>query len=165
MSRLARLLFILVLIIATILISATSNHLPAQVASHFGTGGAPNGWMSRNDYRLVILAFAVGLPVAVVGGSMLLPRLEDTRINIPHRDYWLAPARRDATFRYLAAHAYWLGALLVVFIAGIHLLLLDANAAQPPRLAGQLLATLLVLFLAALAVWIATMAIHFRNQR
>ena len=165
MSRLARLLFILVLIIATILISATSDHLPAQVASHFGAGGAPNGWMSRNDYRLVILAFAVGLPVAVVGGSMLLPRLEDTRINIPHRDYWLAPARRDATFRYLAAHAYWLGALLVVFIAGIHLLLLDANAAQPPRLAGQLLATLLVLFLAALAGWIATMAIHFRNQR
>jgi len=107
----------------------------------------------------------VGLPVAVVAGSMLLPRLKDTRINIPHRDYWLAPARRDATFRYLAAHAYWLGALLVVFIAGIHLLLLDANAAQPPRLAGQLLATLLVLFLAALAVWIATMAIHFRNQR
>jgi len=165
MSRLARLLFILLLIIAAILISATTGQLPAQVASHFGAGGAPNGWMSRNDYRLVILAFAVVLPVVVVLGSTLLPRFKDTRINIPNRDYWLAPARREATFRYLAAHGYWLGALLVVFVVGIHLLLLDANATQPPRLAGQVLATLLVLFLAALAVWIATMAIHFRNKR
>jgi len=165
MSRLARLLFILLLITATILIGATSGQLPAQVASHFGAGGVPTGWMSRNDYRLVILAVAVVLPVVVVLGSTLLPRFKDARINIPNRDHWLAPARREATFRYLASHAYWLGSLLVVFIAAIHLLLLDANATQPPRLSSPLLFTLLVLFMVALAVWIATMAMHFRNRR
>jgi uncharacterized membrane protein len=165
MSRLARLLFILLLIAATILIGATTGQLPAQIASHFGAGGVPTGWMSRNDYRLVMLALAVVLPVVVVLGSTLLPRLSDSRINIPNRDHWLAPARRDATFQYLASHAYWLGSLLVAFIAAVHLLLLDANATQPPRLSSPLLVTLLVLFMVALAAWIATMAMHFRHGR
>ena len=41
----------------------------------------------------------------------VLPRMMTSAINIPNRDYWLAPARREATLRYIEAHAYWLGSL------------------------------------------------------
>ena len=164
MSQLARLLFVLLLIVATILICATTGKLPAQIASHFGAGGVPNGWMDRTDYLLFMLAFAVVLPVSVVLGPLFLPRMKFNKINIPNRDYWLAPVRREATNRYLATHALWLGSLLVVFIAGIHLVLIEANATQPPHLPFAPFVTLLALFMAALGIWIVTMMIHFRGK-
>ena len=38
MTQLARLLFIVLLVVGAILISTTTNHLPAQIASHHGRG-------------------------------------------------------------------------------------------------------------------------------
>ena len=74
MTQLARPLFILLLVVGTILISATTDHLPAQIASHFGAGGVPNGWMSRSFYLLFMLAFAVILPLVIVLSMGVLPR-------------------------------------------------------------------------------------------
>jgi uncharacterized membrane protein len=163
MPQLARPLFILLLIISTILISVTTDHLPAQIASHFGAGGVPNGWMSRNTYLLFMLAFGVVLPIAVVLGMTVLPRKVNA-INIPHREFWLEPARREATLRFLAAHACWLGSLVVVFIAAIHLLLIEANATQPPRLPAAMFYTLLVVFVVALGTWMAMLHVRFRRR-
>jgi len=164
MPQLARPLFVLLLVIGAILISVTTDQLPVQIASHFSAGGVPNGWMSRRGYLLFMLVFAVILPVTVVLSMSLLPRLKQGSINIPNRDYWLDPARREDTLRYFGTHACWLGSLLVVFIAAIHFLLIEANAAQPPRLPIQLFITLLVLFLVALSLWAATMVLHFRHK-
>jgi len=164
MLALARPLFVVLLIIGAVLIGATTNHLPAQIASHFGTNGAPNGWMTREGYRLFMLAFAIVLPGAIVLGLTFRPGCSANQLKIPNREYWLDPARRDATQRYIAAHACWLGSLLVVFIAALHLLLIEANATQPPHLPLQPFVTLVALFVVALATWILTMARHFRNK-
>ena len=164
MRQIARSLFILLLVIGTILISVTTDWLPAQIASHFGAGGAPNGWMSRNGYLLFMLAFAVGLPLVVVLSMGILPRRMEKRISIPNRDFWLDPSRRETTFAYLETHAYWLGSLLVVFIAAIHLLVIEANATHPPRLPGQLFGALIALFLVALAAWMLTLVLRFRHK-
>jgi uncharacterized membrane protein len=164
MPQLARPLFILLLVVAAVLISATVGQLPAQIASHFGASGAPNGWMDRNGYRLFMLAFAVGIPLLVVLSMTLLPGRMLNGINIPNRDYWLAPDRREATLRYIATHAYWLGSLLVIFIAAIHLLLIEANRTQPPHLPGALFGTILATFLAAMGVWMVTIIMHFRHK-
>jgi len=53
---------------------------------------------------------------------------------------------------------------VTVFIAAIHLLLLAANAAQPPQLPGRLFAGLMALFLGAMAFWAVTMIRHFRKR-
>ncbi len=164
MLQLARPLFILVLVISTILIGVTTDRLPVQLASHFGAGGVPNGWMSRNGYLLFMLAFAVGVPLVVVLSMTVLPRRMVKGINIPHRDYWLDPARREATLRYIETHAYWLGSLIAVFIAAMHLLLIEANATQPPHLPGPLFVTVLVMFLVTLGILMLTLVLHFRHK-
>ena len=162
MSQIARPLFVLLLVIGAIVIGATTDQLPAQVASHFAAGGTANGWMSRRGYMLFMLVFTVVIPLGIVFGMSLLPRMSDKAINLPNREHWLSPTRREATFRFLTAHACWLGSLMVVFIVGIHLLLIAANATQPPHLPTQPFITLLVLFLAALAIWAATLVRRFR---
>ena len=163
MLQLARPLFILLLVVSTSVIVATTGQLPAQVASHFGAGGGANGSMGRTAYLIFMLAFAVGLPLLMVLSMAVLPRMMTSAINIPNRDYWLAPARREATLRYIEAHAYWLGSLMTVFIAAIHLLLIEANATQPPRLPGAPFALLLGSFLVVLGLWMVTLIAHFRR--
>ncbi len=160
----ARLLFVLLLVVAAALIVVTTDQLPLQIASHFGASGAPNGWMSRHGYLLFMLAIGIGTPLSVVLTMSVLPRVMAKSINIPHRDYWLDPARREDTLRYLESHAYWLGSLLVVFLAAIHFLLIEANATQPPHLPGAPFATILVVFFAGMAIWALTLAMRFRRM-
>jgi uncharacterized membrane protein len=164
MTQLARPLFIVILVVGAIMISATTDHLPAQIASHFGAGGVPNGWMSRSFYLLFMLAFAVILPLVIVLSMGVLPRYRANAINIPNRVYWLDPVRRQATLDYLAAHACWLGSLMVVFITAIHFLLIEANATQPPRLPFQPFIAVLVIFVVAMGLWLAALVLRFRNR-
>jgi uncharacterized membrane protein len=163
MSHVARPLFVLLLVIGAIVIGVTTDQLPAQLASHFAAGGAATGWMSRRGYLLLMLVFAVVMPLTIVASMSLLPRVSDKAINIPDPDFWLAPARREATFGFLTAHACWLGSLMIVFITGIHFLLIEANATQPPRLPVQPFLTLLVAFLVGIGTWAATLVRHFRR--
>jgi uncharacterized membrane protein len=163
MPQFARPLFVLLLVVSTVLISVTVDLMPAQIASHFGAAGMPNGWMSRNSYLLFMLILAVGMPIAAVLGMSVLPRSMPNAINVPNRDYWLSPARREDTLRYLGTHACWLGSLLVVFIAALHLLLIEANATQPPRLPGALFGSVMVSFVVAMGLWVATLLLHFRR--
>jgi serine/threonine-protein kinase len=144
-------------------IALTADWLPARVASHFGPGGLANGFMAREVY----LAFTIGmvvLPPALAGlGIVLALRYFPQFLNLPNRDYWLAPERRDATADFLMAHAAWLAALLSLLALGVHLLLIRANRAVPPRLdAGPFLAMLLA-FLVAMAAWVGVLARRFRR--
>jgi uncharacterized membrane protein len=164
MTSLARPLFIVLLVISATVIISTTGQLPEQVASHFGASGTANSAMTRSGYLMFMLAFALAIPLLVVLSMAVLPRLMGNAINIPNRDYWLAPARREATLRYLGAHACWLGSLLTVFIAAIHLLLLEANATRPPHLPAAPFWTLLALFLAAMAFWAITLVMRFRQR-
>ena len=165
MAQLARPLFIVLLVVGAILISATADHLPAQIASHFGAGGVPSGWMSRSFYLLFMLAFAVILPLVIVLSMGVLPRYKANAINIPNRVYWLDPVRRQATLDYLTAHACWLGSLMVAFITAIHFLLIEANATQPPRLPFQPFIAALVSFVVAMGIWLAALVLRFRNRK
>jgi uncharacterized membrane protein len=164
MTRFAHLLFVLLLAIAAIIITTTTGQLPEQVASHFGGSGAANGSMSRSGYLVFMLAIAIGVPLVVALMVGTLPRMMVKAINIPNREFWLADPRREGTLRFLSAHACWLGSLLVVFTTRIHLLLLAANATQPPRLPGTMFVTLLAAFLVGMAIWIVALHVRFRNK-
>ena len=54
--------FLLLLGVAALFVRQTSRDLPPLVATHFGAGGAANGFMSREFYLRFMLAFVVLLP-------------------------------------------------------------------------------------------------------
>lgn len=164
MSRLAWLCFAVCLAVAAAFIAATTGLLPTRVASHFGANNAPNGWMSRDGYLLFMLAFGIGVPVVVAGAIGLLPRLWPNAINIPNREYWLAPARREETIDALSAHGAWFGCLLSLFLAGIHYVVVEANRATPAALPAGLFFALLGAFGLALVAWIGSLARRFRRR-
>ena len=145
-------------------IAGTVDRLPAEVASHFGGVGA-NGWMAHDEYLWWMLGLALVVPGVVVLLIAVLPRVAPGLVNLPHRAYWLADERRDDTLASLLAFGCWQGCVLTAFAAGLHYLLLQANAVTPPRLPGVLFAVLLAALVAAMLAWTGALYARFRSMR
>ncbi|WP_295392244.1 DUF1648 domain-containing protein [uncultured Thiodictyon sp.] len=155
--------FLVIVIGAAAFVWFTSLGLPPRVASHFGAAGLANGFMPRDFYVRFMLGFVVVLPSVLV----LLPaaglRHPRARINLPNRDYWLAPARRTATVVALRAHMAYVGCLLAIFLCYVHWLVVRANALAPPHLSMPWFFGGLAAFAIATVAWALLLIRHFRN--
>jgi len=158
-------LFLAALVATAAFVLATTSGLPGRVGTHFGPGGAADGWMTRDGYRLYMLAFVLLFVPFIVAMVGILPRLFPRLVNLPHREYWLAPERSEATFAFLAGHACGFGVLTLGLLAGVHWLLLDANRASPPHLATAPFVALLATFFVLLAAWMVALLRRFRAPR
>lgn len=141
----------------------SAGHLPDRVATHFNGEGQPNDWMSRSSHVWFMGLFGVALPLLVIVLMYVTRFLSKNRVNIPHRDYWLAPERRLESCRYMFRQSVWLACLLVAFITGIHFLIVHANRSSPPQLSNPLFLGLLACFLVSLGVWIMLMFRRFHR--
>jgi hypothetical protein len=155
-------LLLLSLAVAYELISAGS--LPTVVASHFVAGGNANGFMARNDYLGLMLSLTVGLPVFVAAMSCLVRFIPARLINLPDREYWLAPERSDETFAFLQNHGVFFGVLMALFLCFVHWLVVRANGHRPPIFPEALFNAGFILFLVAIMVWLGVFVAHFRRR-
>lgn len=134
----------------TVLAIVTYPRLPDRVATHFGADGTPNGWMSRSKHTAFTLGVTAITTLICAGGGYVMRFLSDSAVNIPHRDYWLAPERRRETYDKLASLGLWIACLMAAHFVGFHLLIVRANAqgAAPARLPAQEVRGLVLAFLA-----------------
>ena len=100
----------------------SSQTLPEVVASHFDPSGQANGFMPKEGYVWFMAGLVVMLPVLVVYLPNVLMRWAPDSINLPNRQYWLAPQRREQTIESLCRGSVGLGYLLVSFLGYVHYL-------------------------------------------
>jgi len=134
--------------------------LPDTVASHFGPGGVPDGWSSKSSFLtlyVIILVITVG---PFLGLPFLLRRLPNDLINLPKKDYWLAPERRDETLRTISTNLLWLGNATLMFLSHVMGVTLAANLTPEPHLGGTVLWALGI-YLAFVLVWTVTFVRRF----
>jgi hypothetical protein len=127
--------------------------LPVRVASHFDAAGHPNGWISRNHYLWTFGGTAFGLSGFMLLVFYCIRFFPPSMINLPRRDYWLASERREETFGFVFCAGIWFACSEVLFMLGLHLLIVNANAVSPPHL-GPGVWLLGVLFLASVGTWV-----------
>ena len=163
MSPVALAALILAIVAAGAFVVGTAGQLPEQVASHWGFGNRPDSWMTRAGYVRAMLVFAGGFSVVVALMAGMLPRLLPSQTNIPNRDHWLAPPRREASLRFFANHACWLGCLVALTVAAIHYTVVVAHRFRPPTLPLTVFLTVIALFLVGMVAWIATLYRRFRG--
>lgn len=149
---------------AVAFISYTTQYLPDVVGTHFGARNQADGWMRRNGYLIFTLSFVVGIPAFVTVLIGTLPRKYPNWTNLPNKDYWLAPARRNDSIAYLSAHSKRLGCLIVVFMLGIHYTIMLANQIQPPTLPVAQFSAIVISFALALIWWIVRLYRRFPKQ-
>jgi uncharacterized membrane protein len=108
-------------------------HLPARLATHFNAAGAANGWSSKDQLLKMLLSELAPFLVLFVAAGWFR-RLPDRFMNLPNKEYWLAPARREATF---AAFRDWMRWFLIVVFGLLAFMMLEVlreNLAPAPRL-------------------------------
>ena len=159
------LIFVAFLAVAGVFVLSTSSALPARVASHFGASGQANSFMSRDGYVAFMLVFVVGLPLVMTGFMALVFRSDSASMNLPNRDYWVAPERRAQLVALLTAHGMRFGAGLVVFLSYVHWLVVRANTQRPPQLDNDLMYAGLALFLLATVLWIVWLWLTLRRAQ
>jgi uncharacterized membrane protein len=102
-------------------------NLPEKVAVHFNAFGEPDNWASKQSYLIFQIILLLFTAVITFGLPLLLRKLPDSAINIPHKDYWLAPQRRNETFTILQKRFEWFGVGLCALMISINQLAIRAN--------------------------------------
>lgn len=112
-----RMMLVITVIICVVQMIVWYPHLPDPIPSHFDAQGQVDGEMGKTPYFLLIggveLLFLIGIPLLAMG----LKFIPDELINIPNKEYWLAPERRDATIgtslQFLQAIGWMSGWLMI----------------------------------------------------
>lgn len=114
-SRWPKLVFLLLLLYATVHFGFVYPQLPGVVASHFDGRGVPNGWQPKQAFFGVVVV--VSMVAAMIGFAMpkMIAVLPPPLIHLPNKNYWLAPERRAETMAFLEANFAWFACALFLF--------------------------------------------------
>ncbi|HEY1328028.1 MAG TPA: hypothetical protein VGI14_13885 [Casimicrobiaceae bacterium] len=156
MNRLPPLLLALALIVTATVIVATMGLLRPIVPSHMRLDGRVDRWTPRDMYVAMMLAIGIGVPLLIVASTALTRRLPPRWINLPHREYWLAPERRERTHATLHDFSCAIGTVVALFVAALHLLIVSGGSARgaPPQPAFYVLLGVLVATLLGMVAWL-----------
>jgi uncharacterized membrane protein len=122
--------------------------LPGLVASHFNAAGQADGWMPRAHFLKIEILLSLGVTAGFAVLALVVAGVPDALVNLPHRSYWLTPARREETRRCLSGMVLSSGCGALAFLLFLHQRVLHANLDGTHQLTpsfGVVLAVALVL--------------------
>jgi uncharacterized membrane protein len=133
-KQIPRALFFLIIVVTLAQCIHDFPLLPDRMASHFGVSGVANGWMTKSQF---FIAYALALLPALFIEFWLHRKISNTpgaRLNLPNKEYWLAPERRAETFAYFETFFAWYGCAFLFVIASVMGLAMRANLDPTPQL-------------------------------
>jgi uncharacterized membrane protein len=160
-SGLPKLIYVLLAAAGLIYFSLLYPQLPDPMASHFNASGAATAWMPKSGFfmLIVIVTLASAVPVFLVPRSMA--KLSNDKINLPNKEYWLAPERRSETMQYLGIQMGWFGcALLALLLCGLYNAV-AANFRPDHHFDSGSFYVVLGAFLAFIIVWLVRLLSYF----
>ena len=90
--------------------------LPDQVAHHFGASGRPDAFGSKMHFLILYIVTIAITAAMFLGFGLALPKIPNSLINLPNKDYWLAPERRRQTLDYILPQMLWFGSLTLMLL-------------------------------------------------
>lgn len=130
--------------------------LPVMVASHFDASGRPDGWMHRSAFAWFSAVMLAIVCAVTFIAPLLVAKLPPSLVNLPNKDYWLAPERKAETVRRFCSHMEWFGVALLAFLAFVYALVFEANAAGRGLANGPFLIGL-VAFVVVSVIWLVSL--------
>lgn len=110
--------------------------MPERVATHFNFYGQADAWSQKSSlitlYGVVIAPLVVMFPVLWA----VMPFLPARTINLPHKEYWLAPERRGETIEAVRTFLLWIGHATAALLFALMEMTLRANLRADPHLGG-----------------------------
>lgn len=114
--RLPTLLYLLLVVFAVLQFAHVYPLLPDVMASHFTGHGTPNGWQPKQAFFVLIAVVIVTSAIPTFVVPRRLPLMPPEKINLPNKSYWLAPERREETWRFFRTQMAWFGCALLLLL-------------------------------------------------
>ena len=162
-SRLPTAIYFLLLLFGIVHFAQIYPQLPDRMASHFAADGTPNGSAPKQDFFLLtaMIAAVTAIPAFLV--PLKLKRLPRQRINLPNKEYWLAPEHAEETYRFFRTYMAWFAcALLFVLLFGTAQAA-NANLPSIGHFNSTAMIYVMVGFAAFVGVWLISFIRHFQN--
>jgi uncharacterized membrane protein len=130
--------------------------MPDPLASHFGMGGTADTWSPKSVFFL----FEAIMFLLMVGVFIVMPwafqKFKVRKINLPNREYWLAPERIETVYEYFRESFAWFGVVNLVFLTGIMQLVFQANLTPNPVLDNRTFMIFLIGYFVFVIIWVIT---------
>ncbi len=136
--------------------------LPDRMAVHFNAAGAADGWGPKNYFFMTMEAVYAVLLLLFGALPLLLRRLPESLMNLPNKDYWLAPERKAQTMDRLMGQLLFVGAMALLLMDCVLYLSLKANFSARPFLRPELLWGIITVFFIASIAWTIFLLRSFR---
>jgi uncharacterized membrane protein len=119
--------------------------LPVRMASHFDATGQVNAFLPKDAFFVVHLV-VLGLMILVfLFVPALVVRLPPSMINLPNKEYWLAPERRAGTAERLQSFLVGFGNAMLLFLLLVFREAMRANLLPSPHLSNRIWVLLVLL--------------------
>jgi len=157
-----RKVLVIVFLVSLVFNGVSHMLLPDEVAIHFGRGGQPNSWASKE----LNMAISIVTDVVMFGIFFFLPTLlaktPKKWINLPNKDYWLSEENVAITQGKLSGLMSEFGVAIFIFIILVKALALKANLSDPVRLDERVFLIGLGTFMVFTFFWCVKLYISFR---
>lgn len=162
-SRLPTVIYLLVLLFGIWHFAQIYPQLPERMASHFAADGTPNGWSPKQAFFILMAAVIAVTAIPAFLVPLKLRSLPHHKINLPNKDYWLAPEREEQTYGIFRTYMAWFGcALLFVLLYGTGQAA-DANLPSVGHFDSNAMIYVMVGFALFVGVWLILFLRHFQN--
>ena len=160
-TRPPKFVFLVIALLAGIYFWSNYAQLPQLVASHFDAHGHPNGWQTKPMFFAfflgsILIAWLVGFLI-----PSLISRMPADLINLPNKQYWLAPERKADTLAELQRTFGWFGCALLLVVTTAVNYAIAQNLNGPSIGVPVLLVAVLVGFAVFTTVWSIRMVRRF----
>jgi len=135
--------------------------IPEVLGAHFARGGFVNGWQTNTAFFSAELAMIVLATVVSFGIPRIISAVPVLQTNLPHKEYWLAPERRENTLAYIQVWSAWFGCGLLVFLLFVMELVFRANLRTPAQLDNAAFIPALLAFVAFDTMLVLRLILHF----
>lgn len=152
------------LLIATCLAHAAYYYplLPERVASHFGASGRPDAWSGKESFLQIYLGAVLVIGVLFPGLNLLLAKTPNSLINLPHKDYWLAPEQREETIAVLSRHFLWFGSATLLLLLDMMQQTFDVHLGKAAALSHPLFS--IAAYVGFSIVWSIVLILRFLRK-
>ena len=127
--------------------------LPDRVASHFGSNGIGEAFITRGAFLLAYAGIATATYLFMLLLSRNFKHIHANFISMPNGDIWLAPHRREETNHIFEILMLWFSLGLLTLLTALLNLMANANQLSTPRLDTPIMITVIIIYMAFVAGW------------
>lgn len=160
--RIGRIFFVLALLICIVEMARLWGISPSQMAAHFNISGEPDRFVSKPEFfwfqiQTLFIVVLISLPLLIL--TLLIP---PNLINMPNREYWLAPERKDETLGRISDFGSALFGVILLTILTAFDISVYANLQTPVHFNAGLMGVVMVIAFGIIILMLVRLIMSFR---